>query len=119
MNKELPSIVRQIFTYPDPVIWHGFWLEYLEVLLQSKDVLVVWDRLISQMENNHQYNRQLSLNKYLKWELKAFVAITIKNFKSANNKKEFSEKMQAYLRLKKLELEESVIKIIFEELKLL
>ncbi len=116
MNKELPSIVSKIFADPDPVIWSGFWLICLNTLLQSKNMFVTWEKLILQIKDNHKTNNQLSLNKYVKWELKAFVAITIKNFKLSKNEEEFISKTQSYLKLKKLELDQESIKKIFGDL---
>ena len=116
MNKEIPNIVLQIFKDPDPVIWHGFWLLTLKKLLNSKKLISLWDQLLIQIKDNHQYNNQLSLNKYIKWELKAFVASVIKASESDANKTAFISTLKDYMIIKGLKLDESVIRTIYEEI---
>tara|TARA_B100001109_G_C18707578_1_gene400967 strand:+ start:41 stop:469 length:429 start_codon:yes stop_codon:yes gene_type:complete len=116
MNKEIPNIVTKVFKDPDPVIWHGFWLSTLIKLLNSRELIKLWDQLIIQIENNHQYNNQLSLNKYIKWELKAFVASVIKASESNANKSAFVRTLRNYMVTKGLKLDETTIRTIYEEI---
>lgn len=116
MNKEIPNIVTQIFKDPDPVIWYGFWLSTLKRLLNSRKLIGLWDQLIIQIENNHRYNNQLNLNKYIKWELKAFVASVIKASESNANEPAFIRTMNNYMMIKGLKLDESLIRTIYKEI---
>ena len=116
MNKEIPNIVTQVFKDPDPVIWSGFWLLTLKKLLNSGKLIGLWDQLLIQIEENHRYNSQLSLNKYIKWELKAFVASVIKASELNTNETVFIDSLRDYMMVKGLKLDKSIIKTIFKEI---
>ena len=116
MNKEIPNIVTQIFKDPDPVIWSGFWLSTLKKLLNSKKLIVMWNQLLIQIKENHRYNKQLSLNKYIKWELKAFVASVIKASESNTNETLFKDALRDYMMIKGLKLDERIIRTILKEI---
>ena len=116
MNKEIPNIVTEIFKDPDPVIWYGFWLLTLKKLLNSKKLIGLWDQLIIQIKDNHRYNSQLSLNKYTKWELKAFVTSVIKASELNTNESVFLTTLRDYMIIKGLKLDESTIRTIYREI---
>ncbi len=116
VNKEIPNIVTKIFKDPDPIIWYGFWLTTLEKLLNSKKLIGLWDQLLIQIKDNHRYNNQLSLNKYVKWELKAFVASVIKASECNPNESAFINAMRGYMTTKGLKLDESTIRTIHKEI---
>ena len=116
MNKEIPNIVTEIFKDPDPVIWYGFWLLTLKKLLNSKKLIGLWDQLIIQIKDNHRYNSQLSLNKYTKWELKAFVASAIKAAESNMDESVFVNTLREYMIVKGLKLDESIIRAMHREI---
>tara|TARA_B100000965_G_scaffold355816_1_gene333401 strand:- start:379 stop:807 length:429 start_codon:yes stop_codon:yes gene_type:complete len=116
MNKEIPNIVALIFKDPDPVIWNGFWLLTLKKLLNSKKLTEMWVQLLVQIKDNHRYNSQLSLNKYTKWELKAFVASAIKAAESNMDESVFVKTLREYMIVKGLKLDESIIRNIHREI---
>ena len=116
MNKEIPNIVTRVFKDPDPVIWSGFWLLTLKKLLNSQKLIGLWGQLLVQIEENHRYNNQLSLNKYIKWELKAFVASVIKASELNTNEAVFIDSLRGYMTIKGLKLDESIIKTMFKEI---
>ena len=116
MNKEIPNIVAQIFKDPDPVIWNGFWLLTLKKLLNSKKLTEMWVQLLVQIKDNHRYNCQLSLNKYTKWELKAFVASAIKAAESNMDESVFVNTLREYMIVKGLKLDESIIRAMHREI---
>ena len=62
MNKDLPLKVRHIFSDLDPVIWQGVWLETLNVLLSSSEMIHVWNEIISQANINKKNYPSLGLS---------------------------------------------------------
>jgi hypothetical protein len=44
MNKDLPLKVRHIFSDLDPTIWNGVWLDTLQKLLSSNNMVPVWKK---------------------------------------------------------------------------
>ena len=38
MNKDLPIIIKKVFTNPDPIVWQGIWLSTLESLLKDTKI---------------------------------------------------------------------------------
>jgi len=56
------------------------------------------------------------LNKYIKWELKAFVAYVIKASESNAKEPAFTKTMRNYMMIKGLKLDESLIKTIYKEI---
>lgn len=74
MNKDLPVIIRKVFSNLDPLIWQGIWLYTLEMLLNDPRMFDVWEEFVEVLKNKHLKGSNLKLNQYMKWELKAFVA---------------------------------------------
>ena len=83
MNKDLPVIIRKVFSDLDPLIWQGIWLYTLEILLKDPRMLDAWEEFIVILKDKHAKGSNLQLNQYIKWELKAFIAQVVK-FKSEN-----------------------------------
>tara|TARA_B100001778_G_C18457209_1_gene569471 strand:+ start:51 stop:446 length:396 start_codon:yes stop_codon:yes gene_type:complete len=81
MNKDLPLIIRKVFSDLDPLIWQGIWLYTLDILLKDQRMLNPWEEFVVILKDKHSQGSNLQLNQYMKWELKAFVAQVVK-FKS-------------------------------------
>lgn len=113
MNKDLPIIIKKIFTNPDPIIWKGVWLLTLENLLKEIKMLEVWEELLHIFKIKHTEGSNLKLNQYLKWELKAFVAQVI-NLKIANQDyKVFNNTLTKYFQKKGVSLNDKSIAKIY------
>ena len=113
MNKDLPIIIKKIFTNPDPIIWHGTWLTVLESLLKDMKMLQVWEELVQIFKVKHAEGSNLQLNQYLKWELKAFVAQVV-NLKVANQGHNvFNDTLSPYFQKKGVNLENKLITEIY------
>ena len=109
MNKDLPIIIKKIFTNPDPIIWQGIWLSTLENLLKDEKMLKVWEELVDMFKIRHSEGSDLQLNQYLKWELKAFVA-QIVNLKIGNqDHNTFIETLSDYFHKKGMILDNRLI----------
>ena len=113
MHPNIPSIIKDIFNEPDPIIWNGIWLETLELLLNDEKMIPVWNLYIEAIKKNHQNYKSMPLAQYIKWEIKAFVALVIKLKKTKSNRDEFSKKMQEYFKIKKIFVEHDISRIIF------
>ena len=109
MNKDLPIIIRRVFSNPDPIIWKGTWLSTLNMLLKNPRMLEVWLELLNVIRSNYNENLNIPLNQYIKWELKAFVA-QIVNLRAKNkNVDDFTHLLQEYLVNKKMVLKNELI----------
>ena len=110
MNKDLQAIIEKIFKDPDPVIWHGDWLIILNLLLRNEQLFQFWKDLLDCIKKNHPVHLQsISLNKYIKWEIKGFIAQVVK-FKIMNlSKKEFHNSLKIYLSRKKIQIQDSLL----------
>ncbi|MBT7236277.1 MAG: hypothetical protein HN866_01745 [Gammaproteobacteria bacterium] len=114
MNKDLPIIIKKIFTNPDPIIWQGIWLATLENLLEDKEMLGVWEELLQMFKARHGKGSDLQLNQYLKWELKAFVA-QIVNLKIINKGPDvFFLTLTTYFQRKDVSMDDSLITKIYK-----
>jgi hypothetical protein len=60
MNKDLPLKVRHIFSDLDPIVWQGVWLETLNSLVSSSEMICVWNEIISQANINKKHYPSLS-----------------------------------------------------------
>ena len=88
MNKDLPIIIKKIFETPDRTIWEGDWLRILNLLLNEANLTVFWNVFLDNIQSNHSSRfSSLTLNKYIKWEVKGFIAQVVKN-KINNTQKE-------------------------------
>jgi hypothetical protein len=70
MNKDLPLKVRHIFSDLDPIVWQGVWLETLNSLVSSSEMICVWNEIISQANINKKHYPSLGSSQFIKWELK-------------------------------------------------
>ena len=113
MNKDLPIIIKKIFTNPDPIIWQGIWLSTLESLLKDPKMLKVWEKLISVFKAKHGQGSSLHLNQYMKWELKAFVAQIVKLKVANENHDTFIKNLDGYFRRKSINLDNALIYEIY------
>ena len=81
MNKDLPVIIRKVFSDLDPLIWQGIWLYTLDTLLKDPRMVQAWEGFVVILKDKHAKGSNLELNQYMKWELKAFIAQIVR-FKS-------------------------------------
>ena len=103
MNKDLPVIIRKVFSNLDPLIWYGTWLYTLNTLLDDQRMVSVWEEFVIILKDRHAKGSSLPINQYMKWELKAFIAQVVK-FKSehgdtSNKSKELSDFLTNYFKL--------------------
>ena len=110
MNKDLPIIIKNIFESPDPIIWNGDWLKILNLLLNDVNLTSFWNVLLDCIKNNHSSNfSSISLNKYIKWEIKGFVSQVIKyRMKNVQNEK-FLEFLALYLNKKNIRIDNDLL----------
>ena len=120
MNKDLPVIIRKVFSDLDPLIWQGIWLYTLEILLKDPRMLDAWEEFIVILKDKHSKGSNLQLNQYIKWELKAFIAQVVK-FKSENidtfgKHEELSSFLSNYFKKKEICIDEmnNLVKITAE-----
>jgi hypothetical protein len=116
MNKDLPKVIKDIFTNPDPIIWNGVWLETLEILLRDISLLTMWNELLNIIKNNHRKNTHININQYIKWEIKAFVAQIIKLKQDNLDLDKFRCTLKTYLLKKNLKLDEQLILEIYNSI---
>jgi len=110
MNKDLPIIIKKIFETPDQTIWEGDWLRILNVLLNDTNLTVFWNVFLDNIQNNHSSTfSSLTLNKYIKWEVKGFIAQVIKNRINDIQKEKFLDLLIAYLNKKKIKIEHNLL----------
>ena len=110
MNKDLPIIIKNIFETPDQTIWEGDWLRILNVLLNDTNLTVFWNVFLDNIQNNHSSTfSSLTLNKYIKWEVKGFIAQVIKNRINDIQKEKFLDLLIAYLNKKKIKIEHNLL----------
>tara|TARA_Y100000741_G_scaffold258437_1_gene199378 strand:- start:272 stop:631 length:360 start_codon:yes stop_codon:yes gene_type:complete len=109
MNKDLPIIIKRVFTNPDPIIWKGIWLSTLDMLLKNPRMLKVWLELLNVIKSNYNENLNMPLNQYIKWELKAFVAQIVNLRVKNKNMDDFTDLLQGYLANKKMVLKNELI----------
>ena len=114
MNKDLPEPIKKIFKNPDPLIWQGDWLDVLEKLLSDEKMTWVWKVLIESIEDRYDKTINMSLEQYLKWESKAFVAQIIKLSNKTNNYKDFNVFFQKYFSNKNIKIPDGVIEIAYK-----
>ena len=113
MNKDLPIIIKKVFSNLDPIIWKGIWLSTLENLLKDPKMLKVWEELVNIFKAKHYEGSNLQLNQYMKWELKAFVAQTVK-LKIANEQHSiFVKTLDEYFQKKGMSLDNMLISEIY------
>ena len=113
MNKDLPIIIRKVFTNPDPIVWQGIWLSTLENLLKDPKMLKVWKELASIFKVKHGEGSNLQLNQYMKWELKAFVAQIVKLRIANESYKVFIKTLDGYFKKKGMNLNNALILEIY------
>ena len=113
MNKDLPIIIKKVFTNPDPIIWKGIWLSTLENLLKDAKMLKVWEELVSIFKSKYDEGSNLQLNQYMKWELKAFVAQIVKLRVANENHNIFIKTLGEYFRRKGMNLDSVLISEIY------
>ena len=110
MNKDLPIIIKKIFETPDRTIWEGDWLRILNLLLNDANLTVFWNVFLDNIQNNHSSRfGSLTLNKYIKWEVKGFIAQVVKNKINNIQKEKFLDSLMAYLSKKKIKIEHNLI----------
>lgn len=109
MNKDLPIIIKRVFSNPDPIIWKGIWLSTLDILLKSPRMLEVWLELLNVIKSNYDGSLNITLNQYIKWELKAFVAQIVKLRAKNTNMDDFTQLLQEYLVNKRMILKNELI----------
>tara|TARA_B100000614_G_scaffold195737_1_gene177015 strand:+ start:309 stop:671 length:363 start_codon:yes stop_codon:yes gene_type:complete len=110
MNKDLPIIIKNIFETPDQTIWQGDWLRILNLLLNDANLTVFWNELLHNIQNNHSSRfSSLTLNKYIKWEVKGFIAQVIKNKINNVQEEKFLDSLVVYLNKKKIKIEHKQI----------
>tara|TARA_B100000029_G_scaffold495879_1_gene561422 strand:- start:4243 stop:4602 length:360 start_codon:yes stop_codon:yes gene_type:complete len=114
MNPNLPLIIKEIFSKPDPIIWNGIWLDTLEILLNDIKMVPVWDICIKEIKQNHQYYKNMPLEQYIKWEIKGFIAQIIKLRKNKIRKDEFVEILRKYFKIKKILINDDILGITFD-----
>ena len=113
MNKDLPIIIKKVFTDPDPIVWQGIWLSTLENLLKDPKMLKVWKELASMFKVKHDEGSNLQLNQYMKWELKAFVAQIVKLRIANESYKVFINTLDGYFQKKGMNLNSVLILEIY------
>ena len=113
MNKDLPIIIKKVFTNPDPIVWQGIWLSTLENLLKDPKMLKVWKELASMFKVKHDEGSNLQLNQYMKWELKAFVAQIVKLRIANESYKVFIKTLDGYFQKKGMSLNNVLILEIY------
>ena len=110
MNKDLPAIIKRIFETPDPIIWNGDWLKILNLLLNDANLTVFWHVLLGCIQNNHSLNfSSISLSKYIKWEIKGFIAQVIKHRISNVRNEKFLEFLISYLGKKNIKIDDNLL----------
>ena len=102
MNKDLPVIIRKVFSNLDPLIWQGVWLYTLEMLLNDPRMFGVWDEFVAVLKNKHLKGSNLKLNQYMKWELKAFVAQAVSLVNKNYNEELFIHEFEKFFLTKVL-----------------
>jgi|TARA_B100001063_G_C16539788_1_gene440690 hypothetical protein len=111
MNKDLPVIIRKVFSNLDPLIWQGVWLYTLETLLSDPRMFDVWEEFVEVLKNKHLKGSNLKLNQYMKWELKAFVAQIVefrnKHINTSGKTKELSSFLSNYFAKKEIDIDET------------
>ena len=113
MNKDLPIIIKKVFTNPDPIVWQGIWLSTLENLLKDPKMLKVWKELASMFKVKHDEGSNLQLNQYMKWELKAFVAQIVKLRIANKSYNVFIKTLDGYFQKKGMSLNNVLILEIY------
>ena len=116
MNKDLPLKVRHIFSDLDPIVWQGVWLETLNSLLSSSEMIFVWNEIISQANINKQNYPSLGNSQFIKWELKAFVAQAVTLVNKNYNKELFIREFEKFFRIKGYNFNKDIIKKIYESI---
>ena len=120
MNKDLPLIIRKVFSDLDPLIWQGIWLYTLETLLKDPKMLNAWEEFIVILKDKHSKGSNLQLNQYIKWELKAFIAQVVKfrieNMDAFDKHEELSSFLSNYFKKKEIDIDETnnLVKITAE-----
>ena len=113
MNKDLPIIIKKVFTNPDPIVWQGIWLSTLENLLKDPKMLKVWKELASMFKAKHHEGSNLQLNQYMKWELKAFVVQIVKLRIANESYSVFIKTLDGYFQKKGMNLNNVLILEIY------
>ena len=116
MNKDLPLKVRHIFSDLDPIVWQGVWLETLNSLLSSSEMIYVWNEIISQANINKKHYPSLGNSQFIKWELKAFVAQAVTLVNKNYNKESFIREFEKFFRIKGYNFNKDIIKKIYESI---
>ena len=116
MNKDLPLKVRHIFSDLDPIVWHGVWLETLNSLLSSSDMISVWNEIISRANINKKRYPSLGNSQFIKWELKAFVAQAVNLVNKNCNEDLFIREFEKFFLTKGYNFNKDTIKKIYESI---
>ena len=116
MNKDLPIIIKKVFTNPDPIIWQGTWIVTLKLLLNNKKMVKVWIKLLNIIKSNHTLYPNLQLNQYIKWELKAFVAQVVRLRMDNANMNKFTDDLKTYFSRKNIIIKKQLIKEVYNSI---
>ncbi len=116
MNKDLPLKVRHIFSDLDPTIWNGVWLDTLQKLLSSSNMVPVWKNIIDQAHLNKKNFPSLGNSQFIKWELKAFVAQAVNLVDKNYNKDLFVRDFENFFHIKGYNINKEIIKEIYESI---
>ena len=116
MNKDLPLKVRHIFSDLDPAIWKGVWLDTLNSLLSSTEMISVWHEIISQANINKKNYPSLGNTQFIKWELKGFIAQAVTLVNKNYNKELFIREFEKFFLIKGYNFNRDMIKKIYESL---
>ena len=116
MNKDLPLKVRQIFSNLDPIIWKGLWLDILNRLLSSSDMLDIWEHIIHQAIEHKKKYPLISESQFIKWELKAFVAQAVNLTNRNYNKETFIAEFEKFFSTKGYKFNKNILIKIYESI---
>ena len=116
MNKDLPLKVRHIFSDLDPTVWYGVWLDTLQKLLSSSNMVPVWKKIIDQANRNKKNFPSLGNSQFIKWELKAFVAQAVNLVDKNYNKDLFIRDFENFFHIKGYNINKEIIKEIYESI---
>ena len=114
MNKDLPLKVRHIFSELDPLIWKGTWLNILDTLLSSPNMLHVWEEIITQISLNKKKYPSIGDSQFMKWELKAFVAQAVTSVNNNYNEETFIAEFEKYFSKKGYNISRDIINEIYQ-----
>ena len=114
MNKDLPYKVRNIFSDLDPLIWKGIWLDTLNILLTSSEMLHIWNILLCEIALNKKNYPTIGNSQFIKWELKAFVAQAVTLINKNYNKEVFVDEFEKYFTKKGYKINKETVYEIYK-----